>query len=136
MDSRDTKTPGPGEAGARVSWRGRMRDLERLVPTFAVVTVVVTALLATVMVTRSDRQNGRESAVSLAPRANELGAGPACGNCGVVESVAANRRGGYRLRVRMDDGTVRTVEQRDALAAGSRVLLEGDSVRVMPPPAR
>jgi hypothetical protein len=138
MDSGDTKTRAPGEAGAPVSWRERMRDFRRLVPAFAVVTVVVTAVLATVMVKRSDRQaDSRQSAVSLAPRGNELGAGPACRDCGVVESIVPSKQhGGYRLRIRMDDGTMRTVDQRRAVAAGSRVFLEGGSVRVMPPPAR
>lgn len=127
MDSGDTHT-----------WRERLRGVQALVPTLAVVTVVVAALLATVMVTTSERQAGvREAAVSPVPRANELGAGPACSNCGVVESVAASQRQGlYRLRIRMDDGTVRTVEQRGALTAGARVVLEGSSVRVMPAATR
>jgi hypothetical protein len=44
----------------------------------------------------------------------------------------ANQHGAFQMRIRMDDGTLRTVEQRGAVAAGSRVLLEGRSVRVMP----
>lgn len=35
----------------------------------------------------------------------------------------------YQVRVRMNDGTVRTVEQRASVAAGSRVVLEGGAVR-------
>jgi hypothetical protein len=63
---------------------------------------------------------------------NALGAGPACGNCGIVESVApASQQGAFQMRIRMDDGTLRTIEQRGAVAAGSRVVLEGGSVRVM-----
>jgi hypothetical protein len=138
MDNGDGKTRAAGEPGAGAPWRERIRDVERLVPAFAVVTVVVTALLATLMVTRFEQEadSGR-AAVSLVPRANGMGASPACGNCGVVESVAAsNQHGGYRLRIRMDDGTVRTVEQRGSLPAGSRVLLEGGSVRVVPPATR
>jgi hypothetical protein len=66
-------------------------------------------------------------------RTKALGAGPACRNCGVVESVALpSRQGAFQMRIRMDDGTLRTVEQRDAVAAGSRVLVEGGSVRAMP----
>lgn len=138
MDGNDRKTQAPDDAGTRLSWRERMGQVQSLVPTFAVVTVVATALLATVMVTRDERApEGREAAASPAPRANALGAGPACANCGVVESVGAgDLPGGYRIRVRMDDGTVRTVEQRGALAAGARVLLEGGSVRVIPGPTR
>jgi hypothetical protein len=36
---------------------------------------------------------------------------------------------GYQMHVRMDDGSVRTIEQRGALAAGSRVVVEGKSLR-------
>lgn len=35
----------------------------------------------------------------------------------------------YQVRVRMNDGTVRTVEQRGSVAAGSRVVVEGGAVR-------
>jgi len=35
----------------------------------------------------------------------------------------------YQVRVRMNDGTVRTVEQRSSVAAGSRVVVEGGAVR-------
>jgi hypothetical protein len=162
----------PGDADVRLPWRERLR-IKTLVPTLAVVTVVVTALATTVMVTRSDWQeanrpivisegeqevvraptlvlqapplNSSQKPAGQAPRtdgaatmgSNALGAGSACGNCGVVESVAAaNKRGAFQMRIRMDDGSVRTVEQRGAVATGSRVLLEGGSVRVMPASTR
>ena len=35
----------------------------------------------------------------------------------------------YQMRVRMDDGTVRTIEQRTAVAAGSRVAVEKGRLR-------
>ena len=38
----------------------------------------------------------------------------------------------YQMRVRMNDGTVRTIEQGSSLAAGSRVVVEGNTARVMP----
>jgi outer membrane lipoprotein SlyB len=38
----------------------------------------------------------------------------------------------YQVRVRMNDGTVRTVEQRASVAAGSRVVVEGGAVRPLP----
>jgi hypothetical protein len=66
-----------------------------------------------------------------------LGVGPACRNCGVVQMVVAvhgyaqPQPSGYQMHIRMDDGSVRTVEQRGALAAGSRVIVERDSVRVL-----
>jgi hypothetical protein len=72
-----------------------------------------------------------------ATQPNALGAGPACLNCGVVESVApGSRQGAFQLRIRMDDGSLRTIEQRGAVAAGSRVLLEGGSLRLMSPASR
>ena len=69
--------------------------------------------------------------------ANAMGAAAACGNCGVVQMVVAvhgygqHRAEAYQMHIRMDDGTHRTVQQRGALAAGSRVLVEGDTVRVL-----
>ncbi|HEX9721148.1 MAG TPA: hypothetical protein VGA59_15630, partial [Ramlibacter sp.] len=52
--------------------------------------------------------------------------------CGVVESVALpNQQGAFQVRIRMDDGSLRTVEQSGPVAAGARVLLEGTSVRVL-----
>jgi len=163
MDS-DIETQAPGRAAASLLWRERLRRIIPLVPTLAVVSVVVTALAATVMVTRPDWQNAsrpavisqNEQEVVKAPplvvnappvnaagpqrqagaantRSKALGAGPACSKCGVVESVAlASQPGAFQMRIRMDDGTLRTVEQRGAVAAGSRVLLEGNAVRVMP----
>ena len=61
-----------------------------------------------------------------------MGSASACEKCGVVESVlAANKPGeGFQMRIRMDDGSLRTVEQRGALAAGTRVVVEGRSVRL------
>jgi hypothetical protein len=73
-----------------------------------------------------------------------MGAAAACRDCGVVQMVVAvygygqqHRPASYQMHIRMDDGSTRTVQQRGALAAGSRVLLEGDTVRVLaesPPP--
>lgn len=37
----------------------------------------------------------------------------------------------YQMRIRMNDGSIRTVEQGSAIAAGSRVVVEGNSARVM-----
>jgi outer membrane lipoprotein SlyB len=36
----------------------------------------------------------------------------------------------YEVRVRLDDGTTRTIEQRSAPAAGTRVVIEGNNLRV------
>ena len=36
----------------------------------------------------------------------------------------------YQMRIRMNDGTIRTVEQGSAIAASSRVVVDGNSVRM------
>ena len=79
--------------------------------------VVLTAVITTVVLTRNPADRVEHSM-----------------EWGVVESVVALDRArdapvGYRMRIRMDDGSVRTVEQLGALAAGSRVVVAGDSVR-------
>lgn len=38
----------------------------------------------------------------------------------------------YQMRVRMNDGSVRTIEQASAVAVGSRVVVEGNSMRLAP----
>jgi hypothetical protein len=40
------------------------------------------------------------------------------------------------MHIRMDDGSIRTVQQRGALAPGSRVMVEGETVRVFAEPSR
>jgi hypothetical protein len=71
---------------------------------------------------------------------NAMGATAACRNCGVVQMVVAVHEYGqpkpssYQMHIRMDDGSIRTVEQRGALAAGSRVMVEGKAVRPLPAP--
>lgn len=68
---------------------------------------------------------------------NAMGAGSACANCGVVEWVtSAKPDRSFQMRIRMDDGSVRTVEQRGALAAGTRVVVERGSVRLVPGPSQ
>jgi hypothetical protein len=74
------------------------------------------------------------------PDTRALGSDSACAKCGVVETVVAvhgyaqPQASGYQMHIRMDDGSVRTVEQRGALAAGSRVIVERGSVRALPDP--
>lgn len=125
--------------------RARQRR-EVLVTVLAVVPVAVTAVLAAVMHAPPE---GRAAAPrSALPSADVIQAPPlarpqerfaaACAECGVVEAVvplgpaAAEAAGAWQMRIRMDDGSLRTVEQRGALAAGSRVMLAGGSVRVLP----
>jgi hypothetical protein len=69
-----------------------------------------------------------------------MGAAPACPNCGIVETVVAVHEygqaqpRGYQMLIRMDDGTVRTIAHRGALAAGSRVAVEGSKLRPVAAP--
>ena len=163
------KTPPVEDAGAQSPWRERWLRVRGLLPTLSVVTVVVTALAATVVVTRpqweeanrpsvaakseqdvvrapplvvqapplkaSQKAGGQSQHQGAAIASKVLGAGPPCANCGVVESVGVDQHGGFQMRIRMDDGSLRTVEQRGAVAAGSRVVLEAGSVRIMTGPA-
>lgn len=76
----------------------------------------------------SSRSGGAPDGLSSA-----MGAAAGCERCGVVESVLAAAPGqSFQMRIRMDDGSVQTLEQRGALAAGTRVMVEGGSVRLMP----
>ncbi len=83
---------------------------------------------------------------------------PKCADCGVVESVRSVTRKGqgigsdavaaghetqkrarrhtvHELRVRMDDGTLRTIEQAQPEAqAGDRVVVQGNSLKPAPAP--
>lgn len=116
---------------------------EVLVPTVAVLAVAVVALGAALVANRDEAQNGQQLATAPVPRqavvrappldpTRAMGAGSACQSCGVVESVAAAPGNGFQMRIRMDDGSLRTIEQRGALAAGSRVIVEGVGLRLMP----
>lgn len=138
MEDGDRKANPPGEARARPPWTERLRRSETLVPAFAVVTVVTAAVVATVMTMRSpDGREGSGAPAASVGQPHASGAAPGCRDCGVVESVAVlDQRAGYRMRIRMDDGTVRTVEQQGALPAGSRVRLQGGSVRAITAPTR
>lgn len=109
---------------------------EVLVTVLAVVPVVVSAVLAAVMHAPPDpRAAGAIQPPPLVQQADRLAA--ACAGCGVVEAVvpiarpAAEPGAAWQIRIRMDDGSVRTVEQPGVLAAGSRVIVAGASVRVL-----
>ena len=115
-------------------------DRERLGAALAVSAGTPAAVLAAVMHTAPE---GRPDAPRLAlagtaaAQTSERHALAACADCGVVEAVVpvdppADEAGpAWQVRIRMDDGTVRTVEQRRALAAGSRVTVAGGSIRVL-----
>src|SRR3569623_2171705 len=128
---------------------------ETLVPAMAVAAVAVIAVTAAVMVKRADETPAAPVVARAAPAApvanadvvmapprappatRAMGGAPACKDCGGVQmGVAVYDHGAkepraYQMHVRMDDGTVRTIEQRGALAAGSRVVVEGSALRPM-----
>lgn len=111
---------------------------EWLVTRLAVAAVALAAVLAAVM---HAPQDGGPDAARLAaaggvqaPQRDQLAA--PCAQCGVVEAVMplgapAGEAAAWTMHIRMDDGSLRTVAQRGALAAGSRVLVAGRSIRVL-----
>lgn len=131
------------------------RRSESLVPAMAVTAVAVAAVAAAVMVQRVETKVQRDLAMDavrpapaassavvtappLKPSATQLmGGAAACKQCGVVEMVVAVQSAdrkeprGYQMHIRMDDGSLRTIEQRGALAAGSRVTVDGSTVTAM-----
>jgi hypothetical protein len=126
---------------------------ETLIPALAVAAVAVAAIGAAVMVQRTETQvqqkvaaESRQSSASprdvvhappLKSPTQSMGGSAACKECGVVQTVVAvydeggKKPRGFQMHIRMDDGTLRTVEQRGALAAGSRVMVEGKSLKPM-----
>jgi hypothetical protein len=131
---------------------------EALVPALAVSAVAIVAIAAAVMVRRVDSapqapriaQSQSQTRSEAAPAASVVTAPPlrapdtramggraACATCGVVQTVVAvydeggKEPTGYQMHIRMDDGSVRMVKQRGALAAGSRVVVDGQAVRPM-----
>lgn len=114
-----------------------------LVLKLAVLAVAITALGAVIMSMRTKPPaiDYRATApppkqeVVRAPPLNRMGSNAGCPGCGVVESVSESKStDGFEMRIRMDDGSIRTVEQRGAMAAGTRVVVDGAMVRLMPAP--
>ena len=126
---------------------------ETLVPAAAVAAVAIAAVAAAVMGRHvnadppvqpqvAQQSTGPVAGANVvhapplaAPVTRSMGSAQACARCGVVQMVVAVYGHGhqqpraYQMHVRMDDGSVRTVEQRGALAAGSRVVVDGSTVR-------
>ena len=129
------------------------RRRESFVPTVAVSAVAAMAVLAAVMAKRADTSSPQQAileparpvesaeVVKAPPLARaptqSMGGAAACRECGIVHMVVAvydqgkPQPRGYQMHIRMDDGSVRTIEQRGALAAGSRVIVEGTTVKPM-----
>jgi hypothetical protein len=129
---------------------------ESLLPALAVTAVAAVAVAAAVMVQRVETKVQRDVALDAArpapaasraivtapplkpPATQLMGGSAACKQCGVVEMVVAVQAAGqkeprgYQMHIRMDDGTLRVIEQRGALAAGSRVTVDGSTVKAMP----
>jgi hypothetical protein len=129
---------------------------ETLIPALAVAAVGAVAVAAAVMVKRAEAPAAQEASAAPAaagptiasvdvvkapplkvPSTRSMGGAPACASCGVVQMVVAVRDAGerdaraFQMHIRMDDGSVRTVQQRGALPAGSRVIVDGDTVKPM-----
>jgi hypothetical protein len=126
---------------------------ETLIPALAVAAVALAAVAAAVMVQRTETQlQQKVAAESRQPQApsrdvvhapplrspaQAMGGGAACKTCGVVQTVVAvydeggKTPRGFQMHIRMDDGSLLTIEQRGALAAGSRVMVEGKSLKPM-----
>jgi hypothetical protein len=127
------------------------RQRDTFIPTVAVSAVAAMAIVAAVMVKRTEIPEQLTADARALPSASKgevvtappltapdtksMGAAAACTTCGVVQTVVAVYEQGrdapraYQMHIRMDDGSVRTVEQRGALAAGSRVKVNGGDVR-------
>ena len=153
----DPFTGAPRDPAVIAAQHQRQRRREMLITAFAVAAVAAASLLAVFAPPRVERAELNQSAsvqpaagvvtapplttVSKQPDTRLMGGAPACMNCGVVENVVAvhgRANGktdaiGFLMNIRMDDGTTRMVEQRGALAAGSRVVVERDSVRALMP---
>lgn len=109
----------------------------------AVSAVALAAVLTTWLTLRPLEDDGRparplEQAVVKAPPVarpdTSVAGGPpapaGCADCGVVESVAvAKGHQSYELRVRMSDGTVRTLQQAEPVAAGAPVRVQDGVAR-------
>ena len=135
---RNTERVAAGSRDRKPSRRDRWDEASARIPAIAVVVVAVTAVVTAVMVTQTDRQRVEAQARVIGgsdAAARAQGASPACSDCGVVEWVVAlerpaeERTPAYQMLIRMDDGSLRTVEQHGALAAGSRVVVAGGAAR-------
>jgi hypothetical protein len=138
MDPDNSAQPAPP------SWRERFHLDRTTVPAAAVAAMAVVSVATAVMMSRQQHAHDLQARPAVAqarqvvtapqqvvkaPPPNALGAGPGCRNCGVVESVASNRPSTFQMRVRMDDGSVRSIEQRAAFPAGQRVVVEGGTLK-------
>jgi hypothetical protein len=118
-----------------------------LITSLSVAAVAAAALIATWATLRPSAEDDRmrpahplEAPVVKAPPITapdtSVAGGPPtadCPQCGVVEAVAVtqNHRA-FQVRVRMSDGSVRTLEQATPVVAGSRVVVQGGVAKPAP----
>lgn len=117
-----------------------------LITSLSVAAVAAAALIATWVSLRPATEGGMRPSRPLeapvvkappitAPDTSVAGGPPAadCPQCGVVEAVAVTQNhGAFQVRVRMSDGSVRTLEQATPVVAGSRVLVQGGVAKPAP----
>lgn len=106
-----------------------------IAPSFAaraVVPLAIAAVMAVTIVIRGGIERASPRASDLRPQPSAAAASggsvqsAACTTCGIVESVQAVEPDGFRVRVRMDDGSRRTFSQ--PTAPGYEV---GEKVRII-----
>jgi hypothetical protein len=111
-----------------------LRNRPHLAVVGAVAAVGFAGVAALVALTRSPTADRPDTAVAQAPDASPLRGGPACASCGRVEAIRTvvvaggadgAKRTVYRVTVRMDDGSYRTLSQ-----AGPPAVAVGEAVRI------
>ena len=124
----------------------RHRHTRTFIPALAVLAVALAAVATTWFTTRPlTEDRGRPPPLEVAvvrappieaPNTAVMGAAPsrvACANCGVVEAVVMLQNHSlFQMKVKMNDGSYRTVEQPVPMVAGSRVIVEGGRARPAP----
>ncbi|GEM_PF-2056810 len=127
----DTEAPEQREREEPSERGDRWQRVRAQLPSIAAMAVALTAVGTAVVATHIDAERVPPSFAAMA--AQMRGAAPACRDCGVVVSVVALEPQAqaspvaYQMRIRMDDGSVQTVEQPGPLVAGVGVMVAGGS---------
>lgn len=124
-----------------------MRSRPQLLVAGAVASVALLGLGALLMLAPSARNPERSEAVAVKPPevAPKSGGSGACASCGTVEAIRTvvvasgadgAKRTVYRITVRMDDGSFRTLSQAlpPSVAVGEAVRITDGAVVRPPPP--
>lgn len=138
-------------SNSQLTFAEKLRRSKALIPTLAVMGVTVMALAAALVVNNSGAQPGGTT-VGLGTVAggvvggllgNQVGGGNGktamtvlgvAGGAFAGNTIEKNMKKVtvYQMRVRMNDGSLRTVEQAGAIQSGSRVIVEGNTLRLAP----